>query len=306
MRNLTQGESYVFAMANNKAVITSGTDNAHNATTTITSNAAITGDLKIGDTPSGLYNLHISESAFPAMLIEATETAFVRLGVKTNVDEEAYLGWHDDKDFRFGPMSQKNTAGPDPAMTLTSDKLVGIGTTNPSAPLHVAKTVVNEIAVFENTSTNSTTSDGIKIKCGPNGSSGTSIKFIAFKHNNNAWAGEVKGSGTSYVTFVGNMSDISDIKLKKDIKLTKYGLDDILKLEVVDFKYKKGGGDQVGVIAQQVEQIFPELVEKPATEEECYTVSYTKFGPLAIKAIQDQQKIIDSLENRLAALENKI
>jgi hypothetical protein len=184
---------------------------------------------------------------------------------------------------------------------------VGIGTTNPSAPLHVSRTVSNEIAVFHNTSTDTGTSDGLKIKCGPNANNpGAGIKYISFYSNSDKYLGAIIGGGDETIKYVGTFYDTSDIRLKKDIKDTRYGLDDVLKLEIVDYKMKGGGGDQIGVIAQQVEPIFPELVGKPFNEKEFYTVSYNKFGPLAIKAIQDQQKIIDNLQARLEALENKI
>jgi hypothetical protein len=278
MRNLTNGESYVFTKADNKAVITSGTDNAHVATTTLRSNAAITGDLKIGDAPSGLYNLHISESAGPAMLIEATENAFVRLGVKTNVAEEAYLGWHDDKDFRFGPLAAKNSSAVDTAMTLTSTKNVGIGITNPteklevvgdmscSVDLHVGDDIfVGGDVGIGNTSPNAK----LHVKT----DTGNSSDYVAYFQNTRTHRSQsvvristsaAGGGGTipiadnaTFIDFWGNNNyqilgaistgangwgiaygSNSDRRLKENITPTVFGLKDLLKLEVCDYNWK--------------------------------------------------------------------
>jgi len=61
---------------------------------------------------------------------------------------------------------------------------------------------------------------------------------------------------------------------------------------------------QIGVIAQEVEAIYPELV---STDENGYkSVSYEKFTPILIEAIKEQQAIIDELKAKNEAQDQKI
>lgn len=102
---------------------------------------------------------------------------------------------------------------------------------------------------------------------------------------------------------------VSDQSVKQNIEPLKYGLETIMKLNAVQFefieKYKNyGEGLQIGAIAQEVEQIIPEAVFKtPSTGLK--GIDYNQFNGIYIKAIQDQQKIIESLIQRIEALENK-
>ena len=55
----------------------------------------------------------------------------------------------------------------------------------------------------------------------------------------------------------------SDMSLKKNITDTKYGLDDIMKLRGVDYDWKREDmGRDVGVLAQEVEAVIPEIVKE--------------------------------------------
>ena len=130
------------------------------------------------------------------------------------------------------------------------------------------------------------------------------------------------GIGTTTLTYklnvggdVGATSFVytSDRNLKKNIKTLDGALDKILKLRGVSFNWKDNNKPSVGLIAQEVEQVFPELV----TGNEVKGVQYGNLvAPLieAVKAqqqeiknqdltIQAQQEQIDGLNVRLHALE---
>ncbi|MCV2359626.1 tail fiber domain-containing protein [Paucibacter sp. TC2R-5] len=136
---------------------------------------------------------------------------------------------------------------------------------------------------------------------------------------------------------------ISDIKLKEDITDASPKLEDLMRVRVVNYKLKdQPEVKQLGVIAQELELIFPGLVEEshdsheitkthevevpavlgedgeivsPATvRQEEYTereltgevtksVKYSVFVPMLIKAVQEQQALIDRLTTRVAVLE---
>jgi hypothetical protein len=118
------------------------------------------------------------------------------------------------------------------------------------------------------------------------------------------------GSRTVLASATGVLSaPISDISVKQNIEPLKYGLDTILQLNAIQFEFIEGyknygEGLQIGTIAQEVEQIIPEAVfTTPSTGLK--GINYDQFNGIYIKAIQDQQKIIESLLKRIEALENK-
>ena len=59
---------------------------------------------------------------------------------------------------------------------------------------------------------------------------------------------------------------------------------------------------QIGVIAQEIEAVYPELVH---TDETGYkSVNYDQFGPILIEAIKEQQQLIENLQIENTVLKN--
>ena len=86
-------------------------------------------------------------------------------------------------------------------------------------------------------------------------------------------------------------------------------MDKVLKLEGVYYNMKEGHSPnedhtrpRVGVLAQDVQKILPEVVTY-AEEEDMYSVDYGNITAVLIEAIKDQQKIIESLSERISKLE---
>jgi len=105
------------------------------------------------------------------------------------------------------------------------------------------------------------------------------------------------------------LSQPSDARLKQEVQELAYGLPDLLALRPVSYRYKAFPSQaHIGFIAQEVEPIIPEVVSlSPADPEsiapQYYSVSYGELVPLLVRSIQEQQKTINTLESRLAALE---
>jgi hypothetical protein len=109
---------------------------------------------------------------------------------------------------------------------------------------------------------------------------------------------------------------ISDIKLKENIVDATPKLEKLLQVRIVNYNLKADLGyesyKQIGVIAQELEQVFPGLVdESPDIDKEgndlCTTTKSVKmsvFVPMLIKAMQEQQALIQTLTARVAALES--
>ena len=91
---------------------------------------------------------------------------------------------------------------------------------------------------------------------------------------------------------------------KKNIRpLDQYGLNEILKLKPVmyDWKNEEKGSDNIGFIAQDVQEVIPELVNESEMlngkeGETKLGVEYSKMVAVLTKAIQEQQKQIDELK----------
>ena len=143
--------------------------------------------------------------------------------------------------------------------------------------------------------------------------------------------GTVSGTGTSYAGyFNGDVFSAgsylpSDRRLKTDIRTVNSSLERIQRLKVKSYHYHKhlmefinlDDREQTGLIAQEVEEIFPELIKEvrhsTLSPEEIITgatdkqidfksINYIGLIPHLIKSIQEQQKQI----NRLKAVNEKL
>jgi len=93
-----------------------------------------------------------------------------------------------------------------------------------------------------------------------------------------------------------DFNSTSDRNLKEDIVKIDDALDKIKKVNGYTFTYKKDKTRAAGVIAQEVEEILPEVVNG---EEGHKTVSYGNMVGLLIEAIKEQQKEIEELKSQI-------
>jgi hypothetical protein len=114
----------------------------------------------------------------------------------------------------------------------------------------------------------------------------------------------------------------SDIRQKKNIENLNYGLNEVMAMRSVSYEWKHDtiGETKVGFIAQELEQIVPEVVVVGDDSLQTRGVNYAELIPVLVKAIQEQQQIITDLEeennsktadldavnDRLSALEQKL
>ena len=102
-------------------------------------------------------------------------------------------------------------------------------------------------------------------------------------------------------TLMGMSNPGSDIRLKKNINDIPYGLSEVLQLRAVEFdwKEKRDGKHDIGVIAQEIEKIIPEVVQesKDLNSDTMYkNVDYGKLTAVLIKSIQELTKRVEELE----------
>ena len=95
----------------------------------------------------------------------------------------------------------------------------------------------------------------------------------------------------------------SDISLKKNITDTKYGLDDIMKLRGVDYDWRREDmGHDVGVLAQEVEKVIPEIVKEydgMKGREKFKAVDYNKLVPVLIESIKTLKTELEDLKKKV-------
>ena len=83
----------------------------------------------------------------------------------------------------------------------------------------------------------------------------------------------------------------SDQKLKTNVKDIEYGLDTIMKLKPKQYDWKKDDRHDIGFIAQEVEEVIPEIVkDNEWFDDKIKTMDYEKLTAVLIKAVQEQQQ----------------
>ena len=137
-------------------------------------------------------------------------------------------------------------------------------------------------------------------------SSAVSIKNNLIPTNNNAYSvGSTSNRWTTVYATNGTINT-SDARMKKNIESLGYGLQEVLALNPVRYNWIDPSltENKIGLIAQEVKKIVPEVVVGDETKE-TIGMNYSELVPVLINAIKDQQKQIDELKKRIESLEKK-
>ena len=111
---------------------------------------------------------------------------------------------------------------------------------------------------------------------------------------------DVSGS----IRATGTVLQSSDERLKENIITIDNATEIINNVEGVYFNWNSGPEDrQVGVIAQQIKEILPEVVSED--DKGYLSVAYGGIVPVLVEAVKEQNKIIAKLEERISILEKK-
>lgn len=112
---------------------------------------------------------------------------------------------------------------------------------------------------------------------------------------------EVESTGDAFL--YGNLVEASDARYKKNIASMNGTLDKLKKLRGVTYNWvdaQKNQDQQIGFIAQEVEQVFPQLVK--TNTKGFKGVSYANMVPVLVEAIKEQQQQIDELKKLVEQL----
>jgi hypothetical protein len=120
-------------------------------------------------------------------------------------------------------------------------------------------------------------------------------------YRNGLFRGEFNGTSGAYTS-------VSDARLKEQIADHKDVLGDVLRVRLKTYRYRdtQTRGDHSGFLAQELEQIFPQFVMRGGDNHDLYTVDYAGLSGIALKAIQEQQAMIDAQKSRIDDLAREV
>jgi hypothetical protein len=198
-------------------------------------------------------------------------------------------------------------------MRIDSSGNLLVGTSSGTgAYVDISNTVnTNRPSLFvDATAATATNQQGITVRL--NGDPNNTTNFFLRCFGGGTERAQIRSNG-GLANFSANNVNLSDERTKKDIVDAGNYLNKICAIPVRTFLYKDQTDEQLnlGVIAQEVEKIAPELVsndgfgEIPEDGTPLKAIYQTDLQYALMKCIQEQQAIIENLTTRLTALENK-
>jgi trimeric autotransporter adhesin len=186
---------------------------------------------------------------------------------------------------------QFRTNGNVTRMVLTDNGNLGVGTVSPGA----YKLKISHFNI----------EDGLAIE---NANSGDLWEFYNGSYLYMYFNNESRGS---FHPTTGVYTSLSDERLKTNIKPMSSMLEKIKQLNPSVYQFKNSADKQEynGFIAQDVMKLFPSLVVhnvNPVRKVDVYTMDYSGFGVIAIKGIQEQQSLIETLQKQVEAAKDEI
>jgi hypothetical protein len=191
------------------------------------------------------------------------------------------------------------------AMTLDTTGNLHVGTT---AYVGVGSNFVNSLNGFNIVPNNTGSASNRNWQLAANGSAAGNLDFTVSSANNtypnSAYRMQLTSAGALNNT-TGTYGTISDLRLKENISDARNYLADLLKLRVVKYSLKEESSavaTKLGFIAQEVELVFPNLVDQSDKEydgaEGIRSVKTSILIPMLLKAIQELTARVQTLEAR--------
>lgn len=319
-----------------------------NGTTTLSERMRIdnTGFVGIGTTTPA-RNLHVvngvsgvTPTALAPLFVENGSNAYLQLGSPEGSFTGVLFG-KPSNNFSGGILYDGSsnlslrTGGNNVRMTVTSAGNVGVGTTSPDRALEVSSTGAAYVRITDASGGSDVGLELLRTGGGFNdwriANSGGDIDFRFSTDDLATSAVEYQMTSAGFLPGVTNANSLgsssfrwtavhatngtiqtSDRREKENIKALNYGLKDILRLSPVRYTWKTGEdkGQKVGLIAQEVATIVPEVVTGLKSDgtvgEGRLGMNYAELVPVLINAIKEQQQIIDQLNQNMSALSSEV
>ena len=200
-------------------------------------------------------------------------------------------------------------------MQITAAGLLCVNTGSAINLAHTFQTTNagNNVAVFNNTVT-SGNPYGVQLRYSGQGSGTGGDAYTYYTNSSGSYVLGFAVRATGNVVNVNNSyGQVSDRKLKENIIDATNKLDELKQIKIRNFNFIGDDTKQIGVIAQELETIFPALItdtedvdvdgnELGTTTKE---VKYSVLLPIVIKAMQEQQTIIEQLKADVQSLKGE-
>lgn len=201
---------------------------------------------------------------------------------------------------------------------LDASGFLGVGITTPKAQIHLYNSVANrKIILWQNADDDHQfyglgVNDGI-LRYQIEHTSSAHVFYVATNATSSRELFRIRGTGAA--TLNGNMSatgftNTSDIRFKRNFSSIATPLDKVLQMNGFHYYWKTEQfkeknfpeSRQIGFIAQEVEALFPELVN---TDDNGYkSVDYARLTPILVEAIKELKKENDAIRKDVEALKN--
>jgi hypothetical protein len=264
--------------------------------------AYFSGSVGIGTSPSYKLDVRGTYDAAGIISVRSTDSAAINVGGVLG-----FGGFHNgssnESQWAWIKGAKENSNGNDNASYLAFATMVSGG--SPTERMRITSVGTLDLKALNN---NVSGMAAYIARMGSNCDNTSSYAFIV----------ETGGANRCFIYGNGNVVNtnnsygpLSDIKLKENIVDATPKLDDLMKVRIVNYNLKSDLGydssKQIGVIAQELEQVFASLVDEHIDRDgegndlgtTTKSVKMSVFVPMLIKAIQEQQAIITSLQDRL-------
>ena len=187
---------------------------------------------------------------------------------------------------------------------ITSGGNFGVGTTTPGASyselVNFTATATNQPSLTLLNTNASFANDAFQVRAANSSANGNSWNMITGWSSTTTLNFLVRGNG-NVLNSNSSYGSLSDQRIKENVVDATPKLENLKQVRIVNFNLIGDNQKQIGVVAQELEQIFPGMVEEDS--EGMKAVKYSVFVPMLIKAMQEQQQMIDELKAKVAALE---
>ena len=282
-----------------------------------TSNTDAKVNIAQGTGSVGVNVLHASENSFRLSTKVGTNsssqtTPIFQQSLYYGLTENAGINYYRGGSTTGGRLAFSTNNGTE-RMFISSSGKIGLNEDSPTALLHVKAlaatgtvfkligdpaTTANQMLIYTTKAFNSSDTWYNMVCEAGNGSGGQTSTCIIERD------GDLRNKNNSY-------GQISDSRLKENIQDATPKLDDIMKVKVKNFNFIGEDLKQIGVVAQELEEVFPGLVKEDkqpdlnGEEGGIYkSVKYSVLVPILLKAMQEQQEMIEDLKTRITKLEN--
>ena len=276
------------------AFLTAGNSTAANFQTTgnvDANNLRVTTNSTVGTVVSGTWNgASIGTAYTDAKVTSVNGSTGAVTGLATTAGTLAQFGATTSSQLA-GVISDETGSGA--LVFATSPTLVTPDLGTPSAVVltnasgtanNLTANIANFITVTDDTSTNAT-----RYPVFANGTSGAITEQVS---STKLFFNPSTGLLTST-----DYNSSSDKRLKTNIKTIENALDKVIALRGVTFDWKEGGAKAIGLIAQEAENVIPEIVSQ---DDNGYLgIKYNNLIGVLVEAIKDQQEQINTLRKQI-------